>query len=59
MRVALADYAQLFRAQEVNKRMREKAARFALIAAVSFSATRRCSAKTSSAVRIEYSPHWI
>jgi hypothetical protein len=26
MRVALADYAQLFRAQEVNKRMREKAA---------------------------------
>jgi hypothetical protein len=26
VRVALADYAQLFRAQEVNKRMREKAA---------------------------------
>jgi hypothetical protein len=26
VRVAFADYAQLFRAQEVNKRMREKAA---------------------------------
>jgi hypothetical protein len=26
VRVALADYAQQFRAQEVNKRMREKAA---------------------------------